>query len=235
MGKLNGCIIAPCRRTDKPFEAAHGDKPVDKYKAKMIIGIDEVGRGPLAGPLAVGVFVIKSARKSVDEKQIAKLFRGVKESKQLSEARREEWFAVIETARNAGLVDFSVQFQSEKNIDSRGLTRTIDKAISSALRAVNASKNSLILLDGGLRAPAHFTNQKTIIRGDEKKIVIALASICAKVLRDRRMRAFAKKYPRYSFEIHKGYGTRAHIAAIRKHGPCPIHRRSFLRTVLAKI
>lgn len=198
----------------------------------ITIGIDEVGRGPLAGPVAVGVFIIKSAKTS------QKLFRGVKESKQLSEEQREKWFSVVEEARAAGHVDFSVQFQSPKNIDSLGLTRTINEAMRLGLEEIfenHAAINyddCLVLLDGGLRAPAHFKNQKTIIRGDEKKTAIALASICAKVLRDRRMKALAKKYPLYGFEIHKGYGTRAHCAAVRKHGPSPLHRKSFIKNLV---
>ena len=216
--------------TNKPRKTANVGKSVDK----LIFGIDEAGRGPLAGPLSVGVFCILG---TLNVPRARNIFRSVKESKQLSEAQREAWFSKIESARAAGLVDFSVQFQTAQKIDSRGLTRAINEALSSGLKKVLAKnkinpEKCLILLDGGLRAPAHFKNQKTIIRGDEKKMVIALASICAKVLRDRRMRGFAKKYPHYGFEIHKGYGTRAHYAAIRKHGLTPIHRRSFLRKIL---
>jgi ribonuclease HII len=216
-----------------------------KTTTNITIGIDEVGRGPLAGPVAVGVFIIKPEKNG---KTFQKLFRGVKESKQLSEEKREKWFSVIEEARDAGHIDFSVQFQSPKKIDALGLTRTINEAMRLGLEEIfknHAAKNSksksggtinyddcLVLLDGGLRAPAHFKNQKTIIRGDEKKTAIALASICAKVLRDRRMKALAKKYPLYGFEIHKGYGTRAHCAAIRRHGPCPLHRKSFIKNLV---
>ena len=192
-----------------------------------IIGIDEAGRGPLAGPVAVGVFIMYSHAIP----KVRRLFRGVKESKQLSESQREKWFAIIEAARDAGLIDFSVQFQSARQIDVSGLTKTINKAIRRGLKKVVGNKKTdecLVLLDGGLRAPEHFKNQKTIIRGDEKKTVIALASICAKVLRDRRMKSYATKYPGYGFDIHKGYGTRAHYAALKKHGISPLHRRSFL-------
>lgn len=189
---------------------------------RYIIGVDEVGRGPIAGPVAVGAFVFRT-------REAGRFFRGVKESKQLTEAKREEWFARILDAQAQGHVDFRVTFQSEKIIDGKGLTYAITKALSTSLRKLNIDPlQTRILLDGGLKAPAPYTDQKTIIRGDEKETVIALASICAKVLRDRFMRRMARKHAGYGFEEHKGYGTRAHYAAIDKLGVLPIHRRSFL-------
>lgn len=201
-------------------------------KAKLLskrvlfsIGIDEVGRGPIAGPVAVGAFVFlkPGARK---------LFRGVKESKQLSEAKREAWFARIQSAQRSGQVNFSVTFQSEKIIDTKGLSYAIKTALLTSLYALKIKpERARVLLDGGLKAPANYANQKTIIKGDEKEMVIALASICAKVLRDRKMNLLAKKYPKYGFEKHKGYGTRAHYQAIKKYGMLKTHRRSFLTTI----
>jgi ribonuclease HII len=208
-------------------------------KARFTIGIDEVGRGPIAGPVAVGAFLF------LDEKT-KKVFRGVKESKQLSEAKREEWFRVIQESKRKGSVDFQVTFQSEKVIDTKGLSYAIKTALKSSLNGVvrrnkigrilkaqpsnkGGSTSVKVLLDGGLKAPIEYVNQKTIIKGDEKEMVIALASICAKVLRDRKMNALARKYPKYGLEKHKGYGTRAHYAAIRKNGLLTIHRKSFLK------
>ncbi|MFA6601732.1 MAG: ribonuclease HII [Candidatus Paceibacterota bacterium] len=194
---------------------------------KYLIGIDEVGRGPIAGPVAVGVFVfLKSGA--------VRFFKGVKESKQLSEAKREEWFAKILKIQKSGVVDFCVSFQSRKKIDLKGLSWAIKQAVKSSLNKVCvnsniSSNNCQVLLDGGLKAPAEFLNQKTIIKGDEKETVIALASICAKVLRDRRMIKLGQRYPQYGFEIHKGYGTGRHYGAIKKYGMLEEHRRSFLR------
>ncbi len=191
------------------------------------IGIDEVGRGPIAGPVAVGAFTfLKPTAK--------KLFRGVKESKQLTERRREEWFARIEQAQKSGVIDFHVTFQSEKVIDAKGLSYAIKTALFISLGALvtrNRMKpvNVRVLLDGGLKAPLNYPNQKTIIKGDEKEMIIALASICAKVLRDRKMNLLAKKYPAYGFEKHKGYGTKGHYRAIEEGGVLQVHRRSFLR------
>ena len=243
---------------------------------KYVIGIDEVGRGPIAGPVAVGVFLLcepiepiesrksckpckpceASAASETDRKAVRKLLRQtfpkVKESKQLSEKSREAWFSIIESARAAGKIDFAVSFQSEKSIDKYGISFCIKKCIADGLAKITGvgaagrpfsrgfapdfhPDNFLILLDGGLKAPDHFHNQKTIIHGDDRESIIALASIVAKVTRDRRMRVLAKRYPDYGFEEHKGYGTKAHYATIKKHGLSPIHRRSFCQSFLQKI
>jgi ribonuclease HII len=189
---------------------------------KYIIGIDEVGRGPIAGPVTLGSFVF------LDHK-VKKKFKGVKESKQLSEKKREEWFAVITEAKNNGKVDFAVDFQSSKIIDSKGIVFAINKSLAIVLKKLNLKPSSCrVLLDGGLRAPIQYRDQKTIIKGDEKEMVIALASICAKVTRDRYMKKISKKYNNYDFDIHKGYGTKKHYVAIKKHGLTDIHRRTFI-------
>lgn len=194
---------------------------------KYQIGIDEVGRGPIAGPVAVGAFVFLNSG-------ARKLFRSVKESKQLSEQKREEWFARIQSAQKNGEVDFCVSFQSEKVIDTKGLSYAIKTALLKSLGTIVVNNKlrliqTRVLLDGGLKAPSNYLNQKTIIKGDEKEMVIALASICAKVLRDRKMNVLGKKYPEYGFEKHKGYGTRGHYEAIKKYGVLGIHRKSFLK------
>lgn len=187
-----------------------------------LIGIDEVGRGPIAGPVAVGAFVFLVSGAS-------SYFKGVRESKQLKGEKREEWFGRILEMKKKGLINFEVTFQSEKVIDKKGISFAIKRALKISLKKLKINpKKAHILLDGGLKAPEEYTNQKTIIKGDEKEKVIALASICAKVLRDRYMRKMAKKYPEYGFDIHKGYGTRKHYKTIEKHGLTDLHRRSFL-------
>lgn len=187
------------------------------------IGVDEVGRGPIAGPVAVGAFVFLKP-------EAKKLFCGVKESKQLTEEKREEWFERILIAQKNGHVNFCVSFQSEKVIDEKGLSFAIKKCVNDSLEELKINcRECLILLDGGLKAPKEYINQKTIIKGDDKEMVIALASICAKVLRDRKMKKWGKKYPAYGFEIHKGYGTKGHYMAVKKNGLMELHRRSFLR------
>ena len=186
---------------------------------KYLVGIDEVGRGPLAGPVAVGVLVMK---------ENLKIFGKIRDSKKLSEKQREEWFEIICAERQRGALDFSVSFVSHIMIDKRGLAWALRTATARALTRLAIPTDSAIFLDGGLRAPEIFKNQKTIIKGDEKIPVIALASIVAKVTRDHLMIRMAEKYPQYGFERHKGYGTKEHFATIKKHGLCPIHRRSFL-------
>ncbi len=190
---------------------------------KYIIGIDEVGRGPLAGPVAVGAVAVP---RGFDEK----LFAGIKDSKKLSPELRQMWFKKIKTLAADRKLSYTVSFVSSQKIDSWGLTKAISTALERSVSklAVNPT-DCLVLLDGGLKAPAIFKHQKTIIKGDEKEPVISMASIMAKVLRDRKMVEFSKQYPQYGFEVHKGYGTKKHIAAIKEKGMCPIHRRLFLR------
>lgn len=200
-------------------------------KSRFLIGIDEAGRGPLAGPISVGVF-------SVKDKKILQKFKGVKDSKQLSEKQREEWFGVIKQSKKDGHIFYAVSFSSAGIIDSKGLTRATRMAMNRCLKRLEkngfAGLNSKILLDGSLYAPSIYEDQQTIIDGDAKESIIALASICAKVLRDRKMKRLAKEFPNYGFEIHKGYGTKAHYKAIKKHGMSQIHRRSFLRNINLK-
>jgi len=193
-------------------------------KLEFIIGIDEVGRGPIAGPVAVGAFVFLKP-------EARKFFKGVRESKQLTEQKRKEWFERILLAQKFEHIDFAVSFQSEEVIDEKGISFAIKKCIEMSLKKLIIFidlANTLILLDGGLKASPEYKNQKTIIKGDEKEMIIALASICAKVLRDRKMKILAKTYTGYGFELHKGYGTKKHYEAINKYGLCPIHRRSFI-------
>lgn len=198
-----------------------------KANNRYIIGIDEVGRGPLAGPVAVGVLLIK--------KPLPKEFhRRTFDSKQIKPSERALWYSRICTAQKTGHLDFKVTFVSEKVIDEKGLSFAIRKALNTSLRAVVRSAKLApidcdIRLDGGLKAPADFPRQKTIIKGDATEVSIGLASIVAKHLRDQKMFVLHKTYPLYGFDIHKGYGTAKHRAAIRTYGPCPLHRRSFLR------
>ena len=207
---------------DKLFHSA-----IISFRVKYIVGIDEVGRGPLAGPVAVGVLVLKESRKRFrPDAHRGETF--LRDSKQLSAKQREKWFEIIRAERQRGALDFSVSFVSHKLIDKRGLTWALRIATARSLARLAIPNDSAIFLDGGLRAPKIFKNQRTIIKGDEKIPAIALASIVAKVTRDRLMIRLAKKYPQYGFEKHKGYGTAAHYEALKKHGLCPIHRRSFL-------
>lgn len=197
-------------------------------KHKYTIGIDEVGRGPLAGPIAVGAVCIYAEYHT----KVKKLFPVVKDSKKLTAKKREEWLTQIKEAKSLGYLSFAVSFVSPSVIDKRGLSYAIRIALEKSLSAIEHDANKTkVLLDGALRAPAHYLNQETIIKGDEKELTIALASIVAKVARDARMVLLAKKFPAYGFEKHKGYGTRAHYEAIKKNGTTLHHRKSFLKGI----
>lgn len=195
---------------------------------EYLIGIDEAGRGPLAGPVAVGVVLVpKDFDWSVVE--------AATDSKQMTEKSRESVFAIMEALRDEGLLRFAVGLSSPRVIDSEGIVSAVQAALESALCEV--IEDSLeptvsyddyeVLLDGGLKAPQKFINQKTIIRGDQSEKVISLASIAAKVLRDRVMTTLAPNYPEYSFEKHKGYGTLAHRKVIAERGLSDLHRATF--------
>lgn len=197
-------------------------KPKLDKNIKFIVGIDEAGRGPLAGPVSVGGVVVSVGK-------IPDIFKEARDSKQISEARREEIFKKIKTAKGGRKLDLSVALVSAKIIDKKGITFAIRLAIKRVLTKLAVPPHeTLVLLDGSLKAPEEFLFQKTIIRGDASEPIIGLASIVAKVTRDRRMTRLSKKYPNFDFHIHKGYGTLAHRKKIKAHGTTDIHRRSFL-------
>ena len=192
---------------------------------KFIVGVDEVGRGPLAGPLCIGACAVE-ARKM---RQCRRAFAGVKDCKQLSPTQREKWFAIIQEYESRGVVRVALAFVGHRTIDKKGMARALRVGIYRVLKKLNIEPTACkVLLDGGLKAPAHFTKQKTIIRGDETEMLIALASIAAKVRRDHRMIRLAKRFPEYGFDIHKGYGTKLHYEMLRRHGICELHRQSFI-------
>lgn len=200
-----------------------------KPEIDFIIGIDEVGRGPLAGPVAIGVVCIPIKH----SKEFHKRFSLVRDSKKISEKERERWFSETKKAMKEKILHYGVSFVSPHIIDKKRISYCIKTAITRSLKKVpHRPKRTLILLDGGLYASGEYSMQKTIIRGDEKEPLIALAAITAKVMRDRKMKRYAKKYPEYGFGEHKGYGTKSHIRMIKKHGPSEIHRISFLKDIL---
>jgi len=193
---------------------------------QFILGVDEAGRGPLAGPVAVGVVAVPEGF------DVAKEFPGVADSKKLSEKKREKIFEMLLSRVALGDARYTVEFESAETIDKEGIAVVIRRAVARGVNSFVAEHASVppafhILLDGSLRAPPEYS-QETIINGDELIPIISLASIAAKVTRDHLMCVLAEKYPEYGFEKHKGYGTRAHYDAIMKYGQCSIHRKSFL-------
>ncbi|MGB3922222.1 MAG: ribonuclease HII [Minisyncoccia bacterium] len=191
-----------------------------------MIGIDEAGRGPLAGPVAVGVV-------SVRDDFNKNFFKSIKDSKKLTEVERELWYALALEAKKKGVLNFTVSLVSEKVVDRHGIAFAIRLGIKRALKSLKVSRDTQIFLDGGIAAPPEFRHQRTVVRGDEKIPVVSLASIVAKVTRDRKMRVLSRKFPGYGFDIHKGYGTLAHRKAIQKYGLAEIHRKSFTKGLVS--
>jgi len=205
-------------------------KKISKQIPKFVVGIDEAGRGPLAGPVSVGgIFMTEKAYLKL--KNTGKL-KGLHNSKKLSEKQREEWFEKIKEWKKRGMLDFSYSSQSAKIIDEIGISVAIRKSLGQILINFETPEESRILLDGSLYAPKKFINQETIIRGDESESIISLASIVAKVRRDNFIKKIALEYPKYHLEVNKGYGTKRHLSAIEKNGLSDLHRKSFCKRFL---
>ena len=184
------------------------------------IGIDEAGRGPLAGPVAVGVVKV-----SADFDWT--LIPGVGDSKKVSTKNRGLVFTRAHELKERGELDFSVVMMEASYIDENGIARAIAEAIARAIHDLTLNpQDCFIKLDGSLKAPKDF-KQETIIKGDQKELVIGLASILAKETRDIHMRELAEKYPNYDLEVHKGYGTKTHRRLIFKNGLADVHRCSY--------
>jgi len=184
---------------------------------KTICGIDEAGRGPLAGPVVVAS-VIMPANSMIE---------GVNDSKKISEKKREKIYEqILEEA-----VSYGIAIIGQDEIDEINILNATKKGLTVSLQELT-EKPDLIVVDALSGIDTMGIPYESIIKGDAKCYSIAAASILAKVTRDRIMREWDKVYPEYGFEKHKGYGTAAHIAAIKEHGLCPIHRRSFTKNFI---
>lgn len=193
-------------------------------KPQYTIGVDEAGRGPLAGPVAVGVV-------KVAQDFDWKLIPGVNDSKKLSPANRTAIFRRALELRHLGQLDFAVGQVGSSVIDEAGIMAAIRLAMSRCITRLELDPNEVSFrLDGSLFAPVHFA-QATIIKGDSLWPEIGLASIVAKVTRDTYMERIARRYQRYGFAEHKGYGTKAHREAIARYGKCPIHRVTYCKNI----
>lgn len=180
---------------------------------QLICGVDEAGRGPLAGPVCAAAVIMPQ---NVE-------IPGLNDSKKLSDKRRRELFPIIkETA-----IAYAVVLVDEKKIDEINILQATFRAMEQAVAELAANPD-YVLVDGN-KLPALTIPAKAVVHGDSLSGSIAAASILAKVTRDDLMLEYAKDFPQYGFEIHKGYGTKAHCAAILEHGPCPIHRTTFLK------
>ena len=180
---------------------------------ELICGVDEAGRGPLAGPVCAAAVILPKGL----------VIPGLNDSKKLSDKRRRELFPIIQQEA----VSFGIAFASQEEIDEINILQSTFLAMRRAMEQLNPQPE-FALIDGN-RETDFGVPCKTVIKGDSLSANIAAASVLAKVTRDNWMMEAAEKYPGYGFEIHKGYGTKAHYAALEKLGPCPIHRRSFLK------
>ena len=183
----------------------------------LVCGVDEAGRGPLAGPVCAAAVILPDDC----------IIEGLNDSKKISEKKRELLYDVIVEKALA----FSVAYGTLEEIEKYNILEATYIAMNRAIEGLN-TKADFALIDGN-RVPKGITIPcKTVVKGDSKSYSIAAASILAKVTRDRLMMEYDKKYPEYLFATHKGYGTKAHYEAIKQHGVCEIHRLSFLKNVL---
>ncbi len=209
---------------------------MDRFSPKectpeYLVGIDEAGRGPIAGPVAVGAVKVRTRNFETLRCRFAK----IRDSKHLSPQKRELWLSEMEAAREEGMLEYKVSLIGVRTIDTKGIRFAVAKGIRSLLGRLKCENaESQILLDGGLKAPKEFTFQETFIKGDETEFLISLASIAAKVVRDKKMATFARRYPQYNLDVHKGYGTTEHYKCISRHGISDIHRKSFLKSFTGK-
>lgn len=195
----------------KEFERQYSD-------CTFICGIDEAGRGPLAGPVVAGAAILP--------KDCTILY--LNDSKKLSEKRREELYLEIQDKAIA----WSVGMSSPERIDEINILQATYEAMRQAIAGLKEVPD--ILFNDAVTIPEISIRQIPIIKGDAKSVSIAAASILAKVTRDHMMVEYDQLFPEYGFAKHKGYGTAAHIAAIREFGPTPIHRRTFIKNFLPK-
>ena len=185
----------------------------DSLGLHPICGVDEAGRGPLAGPVCAAAVILP------EHLQIT----GLTDSKKLTDKKRRELFPIIQEQAIA----YGIGLASESEIDEINILQATFLAMGRALEQLSV-RPALALIDGN-RETDFGLPVKTVVKGDSLSANIAAASILAKVTRDNLMLELAQQYPEYGFDIHKGYGTKAHYEALRTYGPCPIHRRSFLK------
>ena len=183
---------------------------------QYVCGVDEAGRGPLAGPVCAAAVILPKGL----------IIEGVNDSKKLTEKKREALFDVICEKALA----YSIVFADVAEIEEVNILRSTMNAMKRAVEGLNI-KADFAYIDGNTMPPIEIDGE-CVVKGDAKSMSVACASILAKVSRDRLMLEYAKEYPLYGFEKHKGYGTKLHTEALKEFGPCPVHRPSFLKKIL---
>ena len=218
--------IFPNRAAALPLDAPIGavERALLGAGCRYVVGVDEAGRGPLAGP-------VYAAAVALDLQQLDALWlrQGLDDSKRLTEAHRERLYDLI----SAHALSFAVAWRGERAIDEHNILQAtlqaMGQAVDEALGALpEVARCDWVLIDGNQTLPSRPSMaQHALVKGDGRSLAIAAASILAKVSRDRVMVEHHQRWPEYGFAQHKGYGTRAHREAITTHGPCPVHRLSF--------
>jgi ribonuclease HII len=197
---------------------AFDDDVRKRGRIAIVIGVDEAGRGPLAGPVVVAAVSLPK----VPSKQL----RQIRDSKLMTPKSRTRLFGVIRSQALA----VSVAWEHPRGIDRLNILRATLSAMARASRRAAAKSGpeaALVLIDGPFKFPPNGLLQRPVIGGDAKSLSIAAASVVAKVLRDRWMRRLARRHPGYGFALHKGYGTKVHLSALEKLGPCKAHRLTY--------
>ena len=202
----------------EPIDWLYFEKAAKEKGYAAVCGVDEAGRGPLAGPVCAAAVILPEGL----------IIEGVNDSKKLTETKREEVFAVIiEQALSC-----SVAFGTVEEIERDNILKTTMNTMKHAVEGLSITAD-YAMIDGNRLPPLEIPCEY-IVKGDARSMSLAAASILAKVSRDRLMLEYAKEYPQYEFEKHKGYGTKLHVEKILEYGPSPIHRLSFLKKIYAK-
>lgn len=188
----------------------------------LICGIDEAGRGPLAGPVVAAAIVLPAS----DAQRASLDLEGLADSKKLSPAKRDALFVALRRAAQTGLVEIGVGAASAREIDALNILRANDLAMRRAVARLSR-RPAIALVDGNRAPPDLGCQAQPLVKGDARSLSIAAASIVAKVIRDRAMRRLAHRHPAYGWERNAGYPTQAHRAALMSNGPCAHHRESF--------
>jgi len=189
----------------------------EDFKNKIICGIDEVGRGPLAGPVVAAAVILPEGF----------CFDGIKDSKKLNREKIKETACLIKKSA----ISYAISLRCNKFIDNNDILTATFRAMEEAVSKLSV-KPDLILVDGNQKIPnIKDIPQKSIVKGDSSVLIISAASIIAKDFRDALMEDYGQIYPCYGFEHHKGYGTKKHLSSIQKYGICEIHRKSFLTNI----
>lgn len=193
----------------------------DNSYNKIIVGVDEAGRGPLAGPVVAAAVIIIQYFEELDE---------INDSKKLSEKKREQLFEIIKEKCIVG-----TGIADEKEIDDINILNATFSAMGRAINEIKEKSDfDIVLVDGNHKIRKYEGEQEAVIKGDSKSLSIAAASIIAKVTRDKMMKDMSEEFPEYGFDKHKGYATKLHREILLEKGPCKYHRKSFLSKILGE-